>query len=103
MGGCQGQPGQISSEAAAHPSRSAVTYKIILHVWKPEGRLTGLVVTIGEGCGDQRSLQHKEKHAYIQGFCSPIIKNQARPRRWGQLTPKLWLKPVLGAGLAALR
>lgn len=54
-------------------TRSAVTYEIILHVWRPEGRLTGLVVTIGEGCGDQRSLQHKEKHAYIQGFCSPII------------------------------
>lgn len=59
--------------------RSSVTYEIIRHVWKGEGQLTVLVVTIGEGCGDQRSLQHRRKHADIQGFCSLIIESKPDP------------------------
>lgn len=65
---------------------------------KQDGRLTCSMVAVGESRGDQRTLREQD---HIQ--TSPHLNCEVPVNMKDHLTPKLWLKPVLGAGLAALR
>lgn len=110
----QGQPGQISCEAAAHPSspQSAAAHwreKIVRHLWDHPPCVKGWRATYGLSGNHWWRLWRstapttQEKTRRRSGLLLSDHRIQTRPGSWGGLTPKLWLKPVLGAGLAALR